>query len=102
MKLGSRDGMAVNVGIELVVSVLLGLALGYWLDKKLGTAPWCTLGGIVLGTVAGFRSLFKLARARSESDSTDEARPHGHEPPQQGDAKPPSNPDADDPNVRGD
>lgn len=54
-------GQASAVGLTFVVSILLGLGLGWWLDKKLGTAPWLLLIGILLGIVAGFHNLFRFS-----------------------------------------
>ena len=55
-----RAGLSIiNGGFVLVVCVALGLLLGHFLDKKLGTAPWMKVGGIVLGSVAGFLIFFR-------------------------------------------
>lgn len=43
-----------QIGLELAGGVLLGLGGGYWLDKKLDTLPWLTLGGAVFGLAVGF------------------------------------------------
>jgi F0F1-type ATP synthase assembly protein I len=43
-----------QIGLELAAGVLLGLGGGYWLDKKLDSLPWFTLGGAVAGMAAGF------------------------------------------------
>ena len=43
-----------QLGLELSGAVLLGFWAGYQLDKKLGTAPWLTLGGAAAGMGAGF------------------------------------------------
>ena len=52
-----------QIGLELAVSVLAGFAGGYWLDKKLGSAPWLMLGGAAAGMAGGFylviRELFE-------------------------------------------
>ncbi|MDO8805623.1 MAG: AtpZ/AtpI family protein [Elusimicrobiota bacterium] len=42
-----------QIGLELAAGVLLGLWGGYWLDKKLGSIPWFTLGGAVSGLAVG-------------------------------------------------
>ena len=42
-----------QIGLELAAGVLLGLWGGYWLDKKLGSIPWFTLGGAVAGLSGG-------------------------------------------------
>jgi ATP synthase protein I len=59
-----------SVGIELSLSTVIGLLGGRWLDGKLGTDPWLMIVGLVLGVVAGFRSLIRTAqRANRENES---------------------------------
>jgi ATP synthase protein I len=48
------------IGIYFGVSIALGLAIGFYLDKKLGTAPIFFLIFMILGIVAGFVNLFRL------------------------------------------
>ncbi len=50
------------IGLEMGLSVAVGLAIGYLLDRYFGTKPWLTIIFLLLGIVAGFRSLFSLAR----------------------------------------
>jgi len=50
---------ASTLGIELVVSVLIGAGAGYWLDKRLNTFPWLTVIGLILGATAGFLSAYR-------------------------------------------
>ncbi len=52
---------ASAVGISFAVSIVLGLAAGLWLDKKLGTAPWCLLLCLLVGIAAGFKNLFTVS-----------------------------------------
>ena len=56
-------GEVATVGITLVVATVLGLAGGYYGDRWLGTSPWLTLIGLVLGIAAGFVSLFRSVKA---------------------------------------
>jgi ATP synthase protein I len=49
-----------NLGIEIFASVLVGTFGGYGLDYLLHTKPWLMIVGFILGSVAGFRSLFRL------------------------------------------
>jgi ATP synthase protein I len=49
-----------NIGIEMMVSVLIGVFGGYGLDALFHTKPWLMIVGFILGSVAGFRSLFQL------------------------------------------
>jgi len=41
--------MAMRVGVEMMVATLIGAAMGYALDKYLGTRPWLLLVGVLLG-----------------------------------------------------
>src|SRR5258706_4851790 len=46
---------ASTAGLELGISVAVGLLFGYWLDGKIDSAPWFMLLFMILGLVAGFR-----------------------------------------------
>ena len=63
-KLYSKDFLkAWSVGLNLVFSTFIGLAIGYGLDKLFKvTFPWLTLLFLVLGIISGFRDLVRLAR----------------------------------------
>lgn len=61
-----------TVGIEVVLSVLVGFIGGYWLDGKLGTGPWLTLIGLAYGIAAAARALYRAARrATKEAEELD-------------------------------
>ena len=51
-----------SVGIEVVVSVLLGLFAGRWLDQKFHTGNTWFFLGTLLGVVLAFRSLWRTAK----------------------------------------
>lgn len=53
-------GFLSSVGICMVVSCLIGLAMGFYLDKWLDSSPWLTLIMLGLGIASGFRSIFIL------------------------------------------
>ena len=57
-----------SVGIELAVSTTIGLLGGRWLDGKLGTEPWLTIVGLLIGVAAGFKSLIETARKAQRED----------------------------------
>ena len=58
---GSALGMAWRLSTELVVSILVGMGLGYGLDVLLGTKPWCLFIGLGFGFAAGIRTVFATA-----------------------------------------
>lgn len=55
------------LGLELAIAVVIGLAVGYYLDKWLGTGPWMTVIWLGIGFAAGVRSLYRAA-VRSGKD----------------------------------
>lgn len=50
------------VGLEFSGSVIGGLALGYYLDAWLGTAPWLLVAGTFAGMGAAVSRLIALTR----------------------------------------
>jgi len=50
------------VGIEMGAAVGIGIGLGYYLDRKLGTTPWLLLFLSVCGLGAAGRALWRLIR----------------------------------------
>ncbi len=66
-------GVASTVGINMVVSTFVGFALGYWvLDRYFNSYPWFTLGLTVLGIIAGFKYLFRIAKKANEKEDSSE------------------------------
>ncbi|MFH1076372.1 MAG: AtpZ/AtpI family protein [Pseudomonadota bacterium] len=47
-----------SLGISISLATVIGLAIGYWLDKFFGTSPWFTLILLGLGIAAGFRNIY--------------------------------------------
>ncbi|MBZ0154819.1 MAG: AtpZ/AtpI family protein [Alphaproteobacteria bacterium] len=56
-----------GIGIQLVLSTFVGLAMGYWLDRLMGTSPYLSLLFLILGIISGFVNMVRLAR-RAERD----------------------------------
>lgn len=55
-----------QVGLTLVISTVIGLTGGYYLDRWLGTSPWLILIGLGLGVAAGFVSLFRSVKSAEQ------------------------------------
>ncbi len=68
------------LGLEMAISVVIGLAIGYYLDRWLGTSPWLTVIWLGFGFAAGVRSLYRAA-VRSgkdlEKDEEEKRKPRG-------------------------
>lgn len=52
----------LNFGWYFGGCVVVGLVGGLLLDRWLDTKPWFLLGGLLLGTVAGFYGMYKMLR----------------------------------------
>jgi len=58
-----------SIGLVLAISVALGAVGGWWRDGYLGTGPWLTILGLVLGSAAGFYELIREVNRSSDSDA---------------------------------
>jgi ATP synthase protein I len=69
---------ASSVGLELGLSVGIGLLIGYYMDKWLGTTPWLLLLWMVFGLIAGFRGVIRAVnRADRAAESDEKERGNG-------------------------
>lgn len=60
--------MFSSMGLELGLSVIVGLVIGSYLDKWLGTDPWMLIIFASAGIIAGYRSVYRLLK-KIQSDS---------------------------------
>jgi ATP synthase protein I len=74
-KLGPERGRTLRslgalsaVGLSFVFAVIIGAALGYVLDRWLGTTPWLFLVCFFLGLAAGIRAVFHTVGSVSRED----------------------------------
>jgi F0F1-type ATP synthase assembly protein I len=49
-----------EIGVSLLVTTLLGVLVGYWLDKQLGTLPLFLMIGFLAGAGAGTVMIYRL------------------------------------------
>ncbi len=61
---------ASSIGINLVLSTFVGLAIGYGLDSLFHSSPWLTLIFLILGIISGFRELFRMAKKQDNGPDT--------------------------------
>ncbi len=68
----SALGAALELGLQLGGSVVVGLGLGYYLDRWLGTSPVFLLVFLLFGFAAGIRTVVRFAaQAKPPGDSSE-------------------------------
>ncbi|MFK5926424.1 MAG: AtpZ/AtpI family protein [Desulfuromusa sp.] len=73
-------GFLSSVGISLVVSILIGLAMGIYLDRWLDTRPLFTLVMLLIGVISGFRNVYILTtRELKRQELEDEQAGNDHD-----------------------
>ncbi len=64
-----KSGLAYSAALALVGSVVFLLIIGWILDSLFGTAPWCLVGGILIGSALGFYQFFRITSQILKDDS---------------------------------
>ena len=63
-------GSVFSIGMLILISIAIGMGLGYWLDSKLGTKPWLAFVFTIIGLAAGlYESVKILIEATRDGDS---------------------------------
>jgi len=71
-----RIGDASSVGLAFPIAIAIGYFWGRWLDRFLGTPPWCTYVFTAFGVGAGFLNAIRVAlRVGREEDQADSRKP---------------------------
>ena len=55
-------GYFASLGISVALAIVIGLALGYWLDTIFDTKPVLLLVGLGLGIAAGFSNIIRAGK----------------------------------------
>ena len=63
----SGQGMAMRLAAEFIAGILVGGAIGFFLDGWLGTSPWGLIVFLLLGFVAGVLNALRTAGLVQES-----------------------------------
>lgn len=71
-------GLAWRMSTELVVSVMVGLGLGYGIDVIFGSKPWGILIGLCFGFAAG---IMAVLRTSEQMDAQNAGVPLGDDMP---------------------
>ncbi len=51
-----------TIGLHLVSGIIVGVFIGYILDKTFNTSPWLTIIFFFFGIAAGFYNMYKDAK----------------------------------------
>lgn len=61
-------GVSLDTAYKMAGPVLVGMAIGYFLDGQFQTRPWCMLGMTMFGLVTGIWSMLKPLYFPAEGD----------------------------------
>ncbi len=64
---GKGLAIAVRMGSEFVVAVLIGGAIGWFLDKNMGTTPFMLFVFLMLGFAAGTKNIIRAGKRLEKS-----------------------------------
>jgi ATP synthase protein I len=65
---GSPWGIGLRVGVELVAALIVGVAIGYGLDRLFGTTPILTAVFVPIGAAAGVLNLWRMFAPKKPAD----------------------------------
>ncbi len=72
-------GRAFEGAFESAIAVVLGVTLGYYCDRWLGTEPVFLFFGFIAGAVAGFRRLLQIKWPDPPGPSSGKEPPGRHD-----------------------
>jgi F0F1-type ATP synthase assembly protein I len=61
-------GSLAGIGVQLLISILLFLYLGQWLDRKLGTEPLLLVVGVFVGAAIGIYNMYLMLTAAQRNE----------------------------------
>ena len=62
------------LGLEMGLCVVIGLGIGYYLDKYFATYPYLTYIFMILGIIAAFRAVYAAYKRLKREDERDNNR----------------------------
>lgn len=60
-------GVGMRIGVDLVASIVVSVAIGYFLDRWLGTKPWLMIAFFFLGALAGGLSVYRAVNGLGDT-----------------------------------
>ncbi len=90
---GGFGGPGVTLGLqaggEFVAAIILGGAIGWGLDRLLGSKPWLLIAFFLLGTVAGVKNVIRVTSPKGQ-DGVRNSRLSGGQAPDKDEPRPAS------------
>lgn len=65
-----------GIGVQFALTLLVFVAAGIWLDRRLGTSPWLLIVCVFAGAGGGFYSMIRRVTAAQRRDAERIAREH--------------------------
>ena len=59
-------GLMSQIAFIVITCVAMGLFIGYWLDRWLGTSPWMIIVFSILGIGSAFKAMIDLSKKFSK------------------------------------
>ena len=61
-KFNKKNGLSFGfrIGVEIVATIIVGTAIGVFVDKYLGTKPFGLIIFFILGALAGFLNIYRV------------------------------------------
>ena len=60
-----------SLGLEMGLSVAIGIGMGYFLDSYFKTSPYLTILFMLFGIVAAFKTIYMLLKKVKKEDERD-------------------------------
>ncbi|HVA58806.1 MAG: AtpZ/AtpI family protein [Gemmatimonadaceae bacterium] len=60
-----------GIGLQFGMTIVVFVFAGVWLDNRLHSSPWFTIGCTFAGTAGGFYSMYKRATAAQHDGERD-------------------------------
>jgi ATP synthase protein I len=77
---GGSLALITQLGVTVVVSILIGLLLGLWIDAHFGTKPWGTLIFSLVGILVGSAGVYRLIVTSIDEAVAERKAPTGDDP----------------------
>ncbi|MFZ4986319.1 MAG: AtpZ/AtpI family protein [Blastocatellia bacterium] len=61
-RFGQRAALLLGIGAAISSPIAGGVLLGYFFDHRLGTSPWLSVTGLIVGSVGAILGVLRILR----------------------------------------